>query len=89
MTTNKTPIQELKKDLEGLLAKTGSKLNFSEAMVATLLEFVIPELLQKEKAFAFDCYREGYRNAIYYNDIYEGDPDFERFYSQYAEKHIS
>lgn len=92
MTTNKTPIQEFKKDLENLLVKSGSKLNFSEAMVATLLEFVIPELLQKEKAFAFDCFEAGKLYGIdlclSIEDVVETrEPKFDEFYSKYAEQH--
>lgn len=85
MTTNKTPIQELIEIVNR--QKTGR----SEILFEVLdsIQELMDSFLEKEKAFAFDCYREGYRNAIYYNDIYEGDPDFEKFYSQYAEKHIS
>lgn len=95
MTTNKTPIQEL----IDLLNKRGDELwetLGTESYVARCHLFDCRELaktlLQKEKAFAFDCFEAGKLYGIdlclSIEDVVETrEPKFDEFYSKYAEQH--
>jgi len=73
MTTNKTPIQELFEMLDE-----------HYAFVCTNQD----EWLEKEKAFAFDCFEaggvRGYQNAIFVFEEEKTAPNFDKFYSQFA-----
>ena len=90
MTTNKTPIQELM-----LFFDTAIKNSKRKEVVGILstLRTVAEASLQKEKAFAFDCFEAGKSYGIDYSlSVEDGMPSqrptFDEFYSQYAEQHI-
>lgn len=77
MTTNKTPIQELFKMLDE-----------HYAFVCTNQD----EWLEKEKAFAFDCFEAGkdYGFDVCMAIDWGDNPtkqDFDQFYVKYAEQH--
>ncbi len=81
MTTNKTPIQEL----IDLVSKENATIDKWELMV-----WLNEDGLEKEKAFAFDCYKSGLESWTW--DVTEGicevgSPTFEGFYYKYAEQH--
>ena len=82
MTTNKTPIQEL---VDWILECENSifAISATEIELKMLSQFKdkLKSQLQKEKAFAFDCYETGVDYAC---GSYE---DFDQFYSQYAAQH--
>lgn len=87
MTTNKTPIQELIDDL----TRRGVFLNPSK--MTLLIKRHIDYWAEKEKAFAFDCYKAGL-NLGYWNHSLYADPedrtefnDFDSFYAKYVSQH--
>lgn len=68
---------------------------FLEDMDACKVDFFVDEdkWLQKEKAFAFDCWMEATNLAYWNHSMFAESSDkpkftsFDEFYSQYAEKH--
>lgn len=87
--TNKTPIKELM-----LFFDTAIKNSKRKEVVGILstLRTVAEASLQKEKAFAFDCFNAGqtYGMDVAMSTEWAEDttePDFEQFYSKYAEQH--
>lgn len=56
-----------------------------DALEGILTESARELYLQKEKAFAFDCYSEGERAGGCVDARY----NFEQFYAQYAEQHTN
>ena len=87
MTTNKTPIQELIDWLDALI-----KTNNTQKIRLSLLRSGLEERLQKEKAFAFDCFEAGkdYGFDVCMAIDWGDNPtkqDFDQFYVKYAEQH--
>lgn len=81
--TNKTPIQEL---IEFCVKNTFNSTLEDGTKMLTLdydeLKETFDSLVKKEKAFAFDCWNEGYDTASGTKP-----KTFDQFYSQYAEQH--
>lgn len=74
----KTPIQELIEEL----TKRFIPYNNRE------LYYILEKYGEKEKQFAFDCFEAGESYCSYHcGPNLEESPDFEQFYSQYAEQH--
>ena len=89
MITNKTPIQELM-----LFFDTAIKNSKRKEVIGILstLRTVAEASLQKEKAFAFDCFEAGKLYGIdlclSIEDVVETrEPKFDEFYSKYAKQH--
>ena len=93
MKTNKTPIQEFKEELINLLIENKEKNSpFTKTTISVIIEFYIPELLQKEKQFAFDCFQAGNRFGMDVCGSFDWGqqptkPDFDEFYSKYVSQH--
>lgn len=85
MTTNKTPIQEL----ISLVLQDRSMVDKHD-----LLGWMYKQGIEKEKAFAFDCFEAGcaYQDGeVQYSmsKLNHDKPSFDKFYSQYAAKHTN
>jgi len=87
----KTPIGELIDLYNSSISKT---LHEGTRIILGVFIDNLELQLQKEKAFAFDCFEAGMKHGdelLYKNEInsrYElTEPDFEHFYSQYATQH--
>lgn len=84
--TNKTPIQELidllNKRGDELWETLGTESYEARCHLYDCLE-LSKTLLEKEKAFAFDCWMDGESNG----GCIDKQQSFDWFYSQYAEQH--
>lgn len=95
---NKTPIQELIDYIDDLIMIAYSQKNVHTDSIShnfeLLRDFINKFYRQKEKAFAFDCFKTG---QVYGMDVALSiewaeeptKPDFDQFYSQYAEQHTN
>ncbi len=82
----KTPIMEL-------IDYYNQNSSLDPYVLSLILRGQMESMLQKEKAFAFDCWMEATNLAYWNHSMFAESSDkpkftsFDEFYSQYAEKH--
>lgn len=75
----KTPIMEL-------IDYYNQNSSLDPYVLSLMLRGQMESMLQKEKAFAFDCYEAGY-SEMWEDDSRTSEENFGLFYLQYAEQH--